>query len=64
MMMHIIIWIFKMKTACSAQILISIYHIKQNDNFEDHNSMSGWHSGQGQAVDTAHFCETVNKNNI
>jgi hypothetical protein len=58
--------IFKMKTACSSQIVISIYHIKQNDNLEDHYGMLGWQSGQGpiEERETAHFCETVNKNDI
>jgi hypothetical protein len=50
-MMYNIVGIFKMKTACSAQILISIYHIMQNYKLEGHNSMSGWYSGQGQAED-------------
>ena len=49
--MHIMGGIFKMKTASSSQILIYIYHIKQNDNLEDHNSTLGWQSQQGRAED-------------
>ena len=49
--MHTTVGIFKMKTACSSQTLISIYNTTQNDHPEDHKSMLGWQSGQGWAED-------------